>query len=211
MNIHNLYAVFFRLFRRKRMQRFVQAFRVTPQTRILDVGGTPHNWKLISVQPQVTFLNLSAPPHQHRWVVADGCHLPFPDQAFEIVYSNSVIEHLFTQENQVKFAQECRRVGRSYHIQTPNRRFFVEPHLLTPFIHWLPKRWQRPLLRNATVWGWLTRPSAEQCQQFLQEVRLLDEAELAALFPEADIWKETVAGMTKSIMAVKNQNPDKEN
>lgn len=120
------------------MQQFVDRFQITSQTNILDVGGTPHNWRLINVHPRVTFLNLSAPKKEPNWILADGCHLPFADQSFEIVYSNSVIEHLSTFERQKQFAQECQRVGKKYYVQTPNCRFFIEPHLLTPLIHWLP-------------------------------------------------------------------------
>ena len=75
------------------MQSFVDRFRVTDSTRILDVGGTPYNWSLIDVLPQVTVVNLLSPipdlPKNIRWVTGDGCSLPFSDQSFDIVFSNS--------------------------------------------------------------------------------------------------------------------------
>ena len=118
------------------MREFVARFGVSEETRILDVGGTPANWLLTDVRPRVTLLNM--PRGQERdeasftFVSGDGCQLPFRDQSFEIVFSNSVIEHVGTPDQQRRFAHEIQRVGRRYWVQTPNRRFPVEPHLLTP-------------------------------------------------------------------------------
>ncbi|MGC8952722.1 class I SAM-dependent methyltransferase [Chloroflexus sp.] len=41
------------------------------------------------------------------WVVADGRNFSFYDHSFDIVYSNSIIEHLRTLENHKLFAKEC--------------------------------------------------------------------------------------------------------
>ena len=59
------------------------------------------------------------------YVVADGCHLPFADDAFDMAFSNSVIEHVPDHE---AFSRELARVGRSYYVQTPNKWFPIEPH-----------------------------------------------------------------------------------
>ncbi len=40
-------------------------------------------------------------------------------------------------------------------------------YLITPFVHWLPRRRQRRLLRNFTIWGLITRPMTQQCETFL--------------------------------------------
>lgn len=50
-----------------------------------------------------------------------------------------------------RFAAEVRRVGKRYYVQTPNRHFWIEPHLLTPLIHFLPKSWQKKLVRPFTL------------------------------------------------------------
>jgi hypothetical protein len=187
------------------MRQFRQLFGVTAETRILDVGGYEFNWMLLPFSPCVTLLNLSVPRESNfARVVADGRRLPFKYGAFDLVYSNSVIKHLGSFENQQLFAAECRRVGQSYYVQTPNKWFFIEPHLITPFIHWLPRRIQRLLLRNFTVWGWITRPTSQYCESFMNEIRLLDKSDLQRLFPDADIMYERFLGLSKSIMAVKN-------
>ena len=93
--------------------------------------------------------------------------------------------------------------GTAYFVQTPNKWFPVEPHLITPLIHYLPKTVQKRLLRNFTIWGLVTRPTDQQCENFVREVRLLDERELRQLFPDAEIWHERVLGLTKSLIAVR--------
>lgn len=206
MNIHSLYRPFQRYFRTRRMQQFYRLFGLTEETRVLDVGGTLFNWTLLPFRPRLTIVNISLPSlpgnnDRTAWIIADGRHLPFGDGTFEIVYSNSVIEHLGDLENQRAFANEIRRVGKCYYVQTPNRWFPVEPHLITPFIHFFPRSVQRRLLRNFTVWGLVTRPTDQQCDQFLREVRLLDKAELRELFPDAEILYERVLGLVKSLIA----------
>ena len=137
-------------------------------------------------------------------LLADGRQVCCADRSFDICYSNSVIEHLFEFEQQKRFADELRRVGRRVWVQTPARSFFVEPHLVTPFIHYLPKRLQRKLLRNCTLWGWLTRPSRERVDEFLREVRLLGFREMKALFPDCRIERERFLGWTKAYIAVRD-------
>ena len=129
--------------------------------------------------------------------------LPYSDQSFDIAFSNSLIEHLFIYEKQVKCAQEIRRVGKRLWVQTPAHGFFIEPHLLTPFTHYLPKRWQKRLLKNFTVCGIITRPSPQAIETFLREVRLLNFREMQELFPDCEIRKEKIPFLTKSYIAIR--------
>ena len=204
-----------RRFRTRRMQEFVKRFQVTPGTRILDVGGTPSNWLLADVRPSVTLLNMPRGQEQSEqgftFVSGDGCELPFPDQSFDIVFSNSVIEHVGAPAQQRRFADEIRRVGKRYWVQTPNQRFPIEPHLLTPFVHWLPRNLQQAWVTKWTVWDWVERPSPDRreyyIQHFLRDIRLLSASELAALFPDAKILRERSLGCTKSLIAVSEPRP----
>ena len=71
--------------------------------------------------------------------VGDAVDMPgISDGAFDVVFSNSVIEHVETYENQRRMAAEIRRVGRRYFVQTPNRHFPLEPHFLVPGFQLLP-------------------------------------------------------------------------
>src|SRR4051794_13549932 len=116
------------MFRRRRMRFFYDVFDIKPQTTVLDVGGREFNWSLMPFSPRVTILNVAEQGERSgrfEWVIGDARKLPFPDGAFEIVYSNSVIEHIGGVQDQRDFAAECRRVGRSYFVQTPNHNFPV--------------------------------------------------------------------------------------
>jgi hypothetical protein len=83
----------------------------------------------------------------------------------------------------------------------------VEQHLLTPFVHWLPRSMQRGWVTKWTVWDWVERPSPDRreyyIEHFLRDIRLLSDAELAALFPDAEILRERSLGWTKSLIAAK--------
>jgi predicted SAM-dependent methyltransferase len=129
--------------------------------------------------------------------------LQYGDKSFDIVYSNSVIEHLYTYENQEKMAREIRRIGKYYFVQTPANEFFIEPYLITPFIHWFPIKMQKILMRNFTIWGIITRPQKEYIENFLHERRLLNFEEFKQLFPEAEIIIERLFFMPKSYIAIK--------
>jgi SAM-dependent methyltransferase len=193
------------------MQRFLGECHVTAQTRVLDIGGTPDNWELAEVRPRLVLLNM---PRAHaelagaaEWVAGDGRALPFRDGAFDVVFSNSVIEHVGDAASQQRFAGEVARVGRAFWVQTPNRWFPVEQHLLTPLVHWLPRRWRRAAVRRGTVWSWLTRPTPDRrefyIEHFLRDIRLLGRGELQTLFPGARVLRERFLGMTKSLIAVR--------
>ena len=91
------------------------------------------------------------------WVAGDGRSLPFRDGSFDVVFSNSVIEHVGDAASQRRFAREVARVGRAYWVETPNRWFPVEQHLLTPLVHWLPAAWQGAIVPRFTVVGARTR------------------------------------------------------
>ena len=131
--------------------------------------------------------------------------LPFRDGAFDVVFSNSVIEHVGDAASQRLFASEIARVGRAYWVQTPNRWFPVEQHLLTPLVHWLPRSWQRAIVPRFTVWNVLVKPSPDRhafyVAHYLEDVRLLSAAEFGALFPDGRIIRERFCGWTKSLVA----------
>ncbi len=192
------------------MRRFEQTFQISKNTRVLDVGGSPLIWEFAAVRPRLTILNFPSAVQPASAnvdsVAGDGRSLPFKDKAFDIVFSNSVVEHVGTRADQQRFADEVARVGRHYWVQTPNRRFPIEAHVMLPFIHYLPKSIQRLVVNRFTVWELLVHPNegdrAFYLHHFLNDLRLLDAAELQELFPGSTIVRERAFGLTKSLIAV---------
>lgn len=69
----------------------------------------------------------------------DGGRFPFKDNEFDICWSNAVIEHVGSSENQLYFLKEIKRVSKRAFVTTPNKYFPIEPHTRTPLLHYLPK------------------------------------------------------------------------
>jgi len=198
-----------RLFRRRflgrRMRDFVGA--IGPRGTILDVGGTSYAWRLIGYSGPVTILNLSVPEETttgFEYVEGDGTRLAYSDRHFDTIFSNSVIEHLSTWEQQCRFASELRRVGQRLWVQTPARAFPIEPHYFAPFIHWLPAAWRRRVARW-TPWGIMQRPTPERIAEMVAEIRLLGRREMKRLFPDCEIRTERFLGLPKSYIAVRRE------
>ena len=112
--------------------------------RILDVGGTEGYWKMGKLnddQVFVTLLNLTqvdvTMPNMTS-IAGDARKIQESDLSFDIVFSNSVIEHVGTYKDQMQMAKEVHRIGKHYFVQTPNKYFPLEPHFLFPFFQFLP-------------------------------------------------------------------------
>lgn len=199
-----------RRIRTARLGMLIEELDPRPDWRILDIGGTWPTWCLPPLAGfSCTLLNLRCPPvpgpcrDRLTPVAGDATDLPFDEGSFDLCFSNSVIEHVGTYENQERFAREARRVARRLWVQTPAREFFIEPHYMTPFVHWLPGPPRANVIRWLTVWGILGRPSPSAVAGRIAELRLLDRGEMAALFPDCEILAETYLGMTKSHIAIR--------
>jgi SAM-dependent methyltransferase len=199
-------------FRNKRQKDFeaffYQVFSGDKIFRVLDLGGTDDFWKNSSIltQPnvEITLLNLHLESTNHsniKTVVGDATQMPqFEEGIFDLVFSNSVIEHLYNFENQQKMASEIMRVGKYFFIQTPNRYFPIEAHYALPFAQFLPKSFTFFLLTKTKL-SRLKSWKPEDARQYLDEITLLNEKEMRELFPGASIYQEKVLGLVKSISA----------
>ncbi len=196
------------------MSRFARECRLTAETRVLDIGGTPDCWELLPIRPHVILLNTPRAKGDlggaAGWVAGDGRALPFRDRSFDLVFSNSVIEHVGDAHSQRAFAKEVARVGRGFWVQTPNRWFPVEQHLFTPLVHWLPRAWQRFLVPRLNLWALLVPVSPDRrrfyIEHYLADVRLLCRSDLHGLFPAATIIRERFLGLTKSLIALSRES-----
>ena len=190
-----------RRWRERRYRLFLELCRVGPDEPILDVGaGSGGALERFNTTNPIVALDLN--PLASEWLAApnvkvqigDGTKLQFRDGEFGAVFSSSVIEHV-PKELWPDFAAEIRRVGKRYFVQTPNRYFPIEPHYQFPFFQFLPSRAQRAL-NNRFSLGWQQKGEWE-------EINLLTARDLRQLFPEAEIHRERVFGLTKSLMAVR--------
>jgi len=128
-------------------------------------------------------------------VAGDACDLKYEDSSFDLVYSNSVIEHVGDFSRQKLFAEEARRVGGDLWVQTPAQECPLEPHYMAPFVHWLPVRVRRKLLRWFTPWGWLTKPDQKKIDVTIQYTQLLTKSQFITLFPDCEIYEEKLLGI----------------
>lgn len=211
MKLITIHQKLFIIFRRRRMKQFFALFAPSAQTRVVDIGGATNTWLAETTNETafpVTLVNLRFPDrldgNRFTAVSGDATALPFADASFDIAFSNSVIEHMTTWERQQAFAQEARRVAGRLWIQTPARSFPLEPHLLSPFFQYLPRKLQTRLARHFTLWGLLTKPTPERVEEMISDIRLLTYREMKQLFPDCRILKERVLGLTKSYIAIRD-------
>jgi SAM-dependent methyltransferase len=170
----------------------------------LDLGGGPGSYLLTELEslndgmPRVLLLDTGeselrdarARFPEVQCILADGERLPFCDNGVDLVFCNSVIEHVAHPD---RLAAEIRRTGRRFFVQTPNEGFPLESHshVPLPFFRRMPRLVQQWMCRLVgTSWD------------YLMSVRYLDEEQLRAYFPHARILRERAFGMTKSFYAL---------
>jgi SAM-dependent methyltransferase len=179
--------------RSRRHAEFLALAGVDRSTRILDVGCGSVGLAGRAADLDVTGVDLAQRPgYPGLLVVADAADgLPFDDGEFDLVYCNSVIEHV-PPDRRAAFAAECRRVGRGWYVQTPAVSFPVEPHSLLPGAHWLAPGLRRLYWRLGAAGHW-------------EDVRLLRREELEGLFGPA--IPERFGPLTKSWISVRPPSP----
>lgn len=173
--------------RRRLCQLFLEVMRPQANDRVLDVGVSdevsvesnmieqvyPHRENLTCASlTDGEAIRRAYPGVQHTQIVPHQ-PLPFADNAFDIVYSNAVLEHAGSTEQQRFFLSELCRVARRRFVAVPNRLFPVEHHTCLPVLHYLPKATFRRLLRGTRYDVW----SREE------NLNYVSAAELRALWP----------------------------
>ena len=193
----------------RRLNFFVNLLATVPRPiRILDVGGTVSFWRALDFgqdKVHITLLNVESEEVSEDYltsIAGDARDLSaFSDQSIDIVYSNSVIEHVGGLAQQCQMANEIKRVGKRYFVQTPNRHFPIEPHFLVPTYQFMPLSLRTYLLTKSTL-GWVPRePNWEKAKEIADSVRLLSIRQFAEMFPDASFFYERFGGLTKSVIA----------
>lgn len=180
---------------------------------LLDLGGEQNYWLLFDGAwlrtrvREITLVNIGpaeASDPLFVAVTADACALgDHRDGAFDVVHSNSVIEHVGDWARMEAFAREARRLAPAYFVQTPYVWFPVEPHFSAPFFHWRSEQARARMLMRRDYGFHRRAHDLNEAMRAVQSARLLDRAQMRALFPDAEIREERVLGLTKSLMAVR--------
>ena len=190
-----------------------QAYARHGCVNLVDVGGTQSYWNIVplaylaSRRVSITLINTEtdnfvAHPHFSH-ICADGCDLNrFATGAFHLAHSNSVIEHVGNPQRVERFAHELKRVAEQYFIQTPDFWCPLEPHCMTPFFHWLPRRIKVWLVGQVALGHWPRASSKQEAEQLVDSACLLSRRQMRALFPDARIIRERILGVPKSLIAV---------
>ncbi len=187
---------------------------------ILDLGGTLEYWQRVGFDflreqgARITLLNrqsselsdVTAYSDVFEVAVGDACDLSqYADRVFDLVHSNSVIEHVETWANMKAFAAETRRVGGSYYVQTPYFWFPIDPHFYkVPFFHWLPRPTRASILNRFSIAYSGRIDDIGMAYEIVDRARLLDGRQFRYLFPDAAISFERFSGLPKSLLAVKD-------
>lgn len=202
-------------FRRKRFEIVLDLLKKVSvgksKVRVLDIGGTTDYWD--EVKPlwsdlplEITLVNVNAPssdepPYFLRG--GDACQLAFPDHHFDLVHSNSVIEHVGHWKDISAMASEVRRLAPRFYVQTPAFEFPLEPHYRTLFFHWYSES-RRAAMLVAKGRGFTPqKPDLGAAMEHVQSVNLLTARDMRFLFPDAQLRSERVLGLTKSHIAVR--------
>lgn len=186
--------------RQARMAHFITTMAITPGLRVLDLGGRTNVWRFCDVPLDITILNLDdevvdrRQRGQHRFTFVTGDatgHLDYADNSFDLVFSNSCIEHVGDDAKQAAFAREVRRLAPSYWVQTPALTFPIEAHTGLPFWWFYPAAVRAALIRR-----WKRADPAYG--DFVAGTRVVRLRALRAMFPDATLATERVAGFAKS-------------
>jgi ubiquinone/menaquinone biosynthesis C-methylase UbiE len=191
-------------------------YREKGAVRIIDLGGTERYWSILSTEildrfnvhvvlvnlaPQQTLTN----DERFTAVVGDACDLQeFEDGSFDIAHSNSVLEHVGGWNEMMEFSNEVKRVSRKHFVQTPYFWFPIEPHCMTPFLHWLPRPWQVSLVQRFSLGYWPRQENLTHAMRQVDSSQLLDMKMFRELFGGSKISFETVFFLPKSMIAVKD-------
>lgn len=182
------------------------------EAHILDVGGTIGYWR--ALEPlwrgrnlRFTIVNMGVEDSDDGVYAVRGGDARamdrFADNSFDIVHSNSVIEHVGHWREMKAMAGEVRRLAPAYFLQTPNIWFPIEAHFSLPFVHWLPEQTRVAILRARRDKYLPYSSGIGGATELVQRVNLLSLGQMRELFPDAEIERERVLGLTKSWIAVR--------
>jgi hypothetical protein len=193
---------------------FIERFPDIEELRVLDLGGTLKSWRLSPKMPrELTMLNPDRNDRSDeqvgacsaRYLVGDACALPLEvtREEFDLVFSNSVIEHVGGHAQRLAFAESVHQAAPRSWVQTPYRYFPIEPHFVFPGAQFMPLK-VRAQLPLRWTFGNVHRDDPLAAVRAAQKIDLLSITDMRAYFPDADLVLERVLGVPKSIIMVRD-------
>lgn len=212
-----LFDYFSAISRKRKIELFFELMKPTETDKILDVGGEADEssllknaYQLIDIflhKQNISVANMSTvhieaivkkyPEVDGR--VGDACNLPWPDDYFDIVYSNAVIEHVGDYERQKKMASEIMRVGRKWFVTTPNRWYPFEFHMRLPLVTWLPGNLYLSAGRIIS-YNHVRKKYMSGIRH--NDLRLMTARELKACFHNSMVIRQRVTFMAETLIAI---------
>jgi len=206
-----------RLSRRGKIKLFFSEICPHENSTIIDVGAqvgdvNTDTMQLIDIYPwkkNITAINIHNVHVENikdkypevNAIVADALELPWPDQYFDIAYSNAVIEHVGGPVEQRRFASEISRVAKKIFVTTPNRWYPFEFHLRLPLVTWLPGR---AYLKIGSIARY--NHVRKKYMWFRGEVtglQLLSKHDMQNYFPDCEILKQSITFLPETLIAFK--------
>ncbi|MCI4673448.1 class I SAM-dependent methyltransferase [Candidatus Mycolicibacterium alkanivorans] len=193
--------------RHRRWIKFVETFPAIADMEVLDLGGTPDYWESAPLKPKhVTLVNLRSLPNTDsvNAVCGDACAPPdnVIGRNYDLVVSNSLIEHVGGHAQRVRLADVIHGAARHHWVQTPYRYFPIEPHWLFPGLQFLPFSARVGITTRWKSGHRFTR-NRQQAIDSVHEVDLIGITQMADYFPDSAIWREKFGGLVKSIVAIR--------
>jgi hypothetical protein len=197
-------------FRRKRFRIFTDLIKDFQRpVKILDLGGNENFWiqmgtagnpdfEVLLLNPEITeesYQNI-------RYLKGDARSFLYERLDFDVIFSNSAIEHTGGISGSELMAKEILSSGKPYFVQTPNYYFPFEPHFLFPFFQFFPTGLKLVLVRNFNM-GWFTKClNKKEAIELVNSINLLKKKDLRKLFPNSEIHEEKFLGLIKSFSVV---------
>jgi hypothetical protein len=193
--------------RLRRWELIRKHFPKLSEMNVLDLGGTPFWWLRAPVRPRhVTIVNLER-YEETPWltvITGDACEADrlVAGQSFDLVHSNSLIEHVGGHKARSALSHVIRSLAPRYVVQTPYRYFPIEPHWLFPGMQFLPTPMQWTIARGWPLGhtrGW----SDSQALNEVMSTELFGATEMQTYFPDGQLYWERFCGVRKSMIVIR--------
>src|SRR5690606_28849589 len=129
----------------------------------------------------------------------------FAGRSFDLVHSNSVIEHVGSWREMELFAANTRQLAPRYYVQTPNYWFPYEPHFRVPGFQYLPAHMRIAMIMRRSLGFFHRINNRTEAESIIRHHQLISTRQMSKLFPDGELHHEKFAGMNKSIIAIRDR------